>query len=82
MQKHTGLAMPFHKIFNFYGTSEDFEGPLSSEVEPETDFCLYLAWSFILICSFYYFTKSKLYIRFVEAIKRNWRESEAQHETQ
>lgn len=75
--KHTGLEPTTN---NMYVTSEDFRGPLSNTVEVETDFCLYLAWSFIMVCSCYYFTKSKLYTQIIETIKRNWRESEAQHE--
>lgn len=75
--KHTGLEPTTN---NMYVTSEDFHGPLSNKVEIETDYCLYLAWSFIMVCSCYYFTKSKLYIQIIETIKRNWRESEAQHE--
>lgn len=77
--KHTGLESVSN---NLYVTSEDFHGPLSNRVEIETDYCLYLAWSFILVCACYYFTKSKIYTYIVEVIQRNWHESEAQHEHQ
>lgn len=75
--KHTGLDPA---TSNIYVTSEDFHGPLSNKVEEETDYCLYLAWSFIMVCSCYYSTKSRFYSQVVEAIKRNWREAGAQHE--
>lgn len=49
----------------------------------EPDLCLWLAWTFILVCAAYYFTKSNVFNGIVEALKRNWRESEeAQHLTQ
>lgn len=75
--KHTGIS-PMNN--NVFVTSEDFNGPLSNKVERETDYCLYLAWSFIIICAGFYFTKSKLFTQIVEMIQRNWRESEARHE--
>ncbi|XP_037032734.1 thioredoxin domain-containing protein 15 isoform X1 [Bradysia coprophila] len=74
--KHTGLS----PLSNVYVTSDDFHGPLPNKVEIETDYCLYLAWTFIVVCACYYFTKSRFYIQIVEMIKRNWRESGAQHE--
>lgn len=46
-------------------------------VKEKTDYILILAWSFILICAGYFFSKSLLYKQFVEMIKRNWRECEA-----
>lgn len=71
--KHTGIEPA--SANNLYVTSEDFHGPLSNRVEIETDYCLYLAWSFIVICSCYYFTKSKIYTYIIEVIQRNWHES-------
>uniref|UniRef100_A0A182Y5Z1 Uncharacterized protein n=1 Tax=Anopheles stephensi TaxID=30069 RepID=A0A182Y5Z1_ANOST len=59
--------------------SDDFKGPLSNKVEYRTDYWLYVAWAFILVCTCYYFSKSTLYAQIIEMIKRNWRESAAQH---
>lgn len=75
--RHTGIKPYYNSGFV---SSEDFNGPLLNRVEKEPDKYLYLAWSFIIICAGYYFTKSSLYTQIVEIIKRNWRESEAQHE--
>lgn len=75
--KHTGVQPTNSNVFV---TSDDFLGPLSNKVERETDYYLYLAWSFIIICSSFYFTKSRLFTQIIEMIKRNWRESEARHE--
>ncbi|XP_052889368.1 thioredoxin domain-containing protein 15 [Anopheles moucheti] len=59
--------------------SDDFKGPLSNKVEFRTDYWLYVAWAFIIVCTCYYFSKSTLYAQIIEMIKRNWRESAAQH---
>lgn len=69
--KHTGIK-PISSVFV---TSDDFNGPLSNKMVNETDFCLFLAWGFILLCSVYYFTKSKTFVYITEMIKRNWIES-------
>ncbi|CAH2246249.1 thioredoxin domain-containing protein 15 [Pararge aegeria] len=61
-------------------TSKDFQGPVSSAVEKETDYFLILSWLFIIICSIYYFMQSKWWKLIVEIVQMNWRESEAQHE--
>lgn len=61
-------------------TSKDFQGPVSSVVEKETDYFLVLSWLFIIICSVYYFMQSKWWRMIVEMVQNNWRESEAQHE--
>lgn len=61
-------------------TSKDFQGPVSSVVEKETDYFLILSWLFIIVCSIYYFMESKWWQMIVEMIQNNWRESEAQHE--
>lgn len=60
--------------------SKDFQGPVSSVVENDTDYFLVISWLFIVMCSFYYFTQSKWCKMIVEMIQNNWRESEAQHE--
>lgn len=57
--------------------SDDFKGPLLNKVEHKTDYWLYVAWIFIIICTCYYFSKSSLYAQIIEMIKRNWRESAA-----
>ncbi|KAL4721629.1 hypothetical protein ACJJTC_013472 [Scirpophaga incertulas] len=61
-------------------TSKDFQGPVPSVVEAETDYFLILSWLFIIVCSIYYFVQSKWWTMIVEMIQNNWRESEAQHE--
>lgn len=61
-------------------TSKDFQGPVSSVVEKDTDFFLVLSWLFIIVCSLYYFMRSKWWTMMIEAVQTNWRESEAQHE--
>ncbi|GAB0095552.1 uncharacterized protein DMENIID0001_109470 [Sergentomyia squamirostris] len=76
IMKHTDMQ-PI-SMQHAYVTSDDFNGPLPSKVEYETDYYLYLAWAFVILCAIYYFTKSKLYTQIVEMIQRNWHESEAQ----
>ncbi|CAK1587206.1 unnamed protein product [Parnassius mnemosyne] len=61
-------------------TSKDFQGPVSSVVEKDTDYFLVLSWLFIIVCSIYYFMQSKWWKMIVEMVQNNWRESEAQHE--
>ncbi|KAJ0174472.1 hypothetical protein K1T71_009580 [Dendrolimus kikuchii] len=61
-------------------TSKDFQGPVSSVVEKDTDYFLVLSWLFIFVCSVYYFMQSKWWRMIVEMVQNNWRESEAQHE--
>lgn len=61
-------------------TSKDFQGPVSSVVEKDTDYFLVLSWLFIIFCSVYYFMQSKWWKMIVEMVQNNWRESEAQHE--
>lgn len=73
IEKHTDLKATSNKVFV---TSVDFSEPLSSHLEAVTDYYLYLSWIFIIVCSVYYFTKSKFYTTFIEQLKRNWRESE------
>ncbi|CAH4029903.1 unnamed protein product [Pieris brassicae] len=60
--------------------SKDFQGPVSSTAEKETDFFLILSWLFIVVCSIYYFMESKWWTMIVEMVQNNWRESVAQHE--
>lgn len=55
--------------------------PFTGIVDPdEVDWCLWLAWSFIVACGAYYFSGSRWCALLVEVAKRNWRESVAQHE--
>lgn len=61
-------------------TSSDFQGPVSSVVEKETDYFLVLSWLFIIVCSVYYFMQSRWWKMIVEMVQNNWRESAAQHE--
>lgn len=61
-------------------TSKDFQGPVSSIVESDTDYFLVLSWLFIIMCSVYYFMQSKWWKMIVEMVQNNWREAEAQHE--
>lgn len=81
--KHSGVEprLVNHKmtITMPHYISDDFKGPLSNKVEKKTDYWLYVAWTFIIICSCYYFSKSAFYVQIIEMIKRNWRESEAHH---
>ncbi len=58
----------------------DFEGPMPTEVVPETDIYLHLSWIFILVCTLGYFGKSSFCQNIIEAIRNNWREAEIQHE--
>lgn len=76
--QHTNIEPTTTKLFV---TSADFHGPLPNTIERDTDYCLWMAWIFILVCVCYYFTKSKWFAQIVEIIKRNWRESsETQNE--
>nr|CAH7734928.1 unnamed protein product [Callosobruchus chinensis] len=59
-------------------TSADFAGPVVSQPSKDSDFFLILSWIFIVLCSGYYFAKSKWWKWVVETVQRNWRESEAQ----
>lgn len=61
-------------------TNKDFQGPVPSVVEKDTDYFLVLSWLFIVVCSIYYFMQSKWWKMIVEMVQNNWRESEAQHE--
>ncbi|CAO1434792.1 unnamed protein product [Diamesa serratosioi] len=62
---------------NVVVTSEDFfNNSLRYSQQNVTDYYLYLSWSFIVICSIYYFTKSKICKQIVEVLYRNWRESQ------
>lgn len=72
--KHTGIKAEEKS----YVTSSDFAGPVSSIPTKDTDVFLGLSWAFIIVCSIYYFTKSKWWLWIVETIQRNWREAEAQ----
>lgn len=58
----------------------DFEGPMPTEVVPETDIYLHISWVFVVICMLGYFSKSSFCQNVIEAIRHNWREAEIQHE--
>jgi hypothetical protein len=74
--KHTDIRPSNRQIFV---TSEDFQGPLSSKVEKDTDIWLIIAWLFIIICSFYYASKSALWQKIVQSIVRNWTEAQREN---
>nr|CAI5854508.1 unnamed protein product [Callosobruchus analis] len=59
-------------------TSADFAGPVISQPSKDSDLFLILSWVFIVLCTSYYFAKSKWWKWIVETVQRNWRESEAQ----
>lgn len=80
IHRHTSLAS--NSLNTAYVTSEDFKGPLSNKMVFERDPVLWMAWAFIVLCSCYYFSRSRLYNQFVDMVKRNWRESGAQHDHQ
>lgn len=76
--KHTGIPA----VEKSTVTSADFAGPVTSIPSKDSDTYLILAWTFVIFCSVYYFTKSKWWKWIIESIQSNWRESEAhaQHE--
>uniref|UniRef100_A0A915HRZ0 Amino acid ABC transporter permease n=1 Tax=Romanomermis culicivorax TaxID=13658 RepID=A0A915HRZ0_ROMCU len=56
-------------------SDEDKFGPLSEVLrEVGTDYYLVASWYFIAFCGLYYFLTSSLAARFVDTMKRNWRE--------
>ncbi|XP_030758586.1 thioredoxin domain-containing protein 15 [Sitophilus oryzae] len=77
-KRHTGIE----PVKNSVVTSYDFTGPVISSPAKESDMFLIISWLFIIICSCYYFSKSKVCKWVIETIQRNWRESEQhiQHE--
>lgn len=63
---------------NVVVTSDDFSptSPLRvSMQELQFDGYLVLSWSFIIVCSIYYFSKSRIFRQITEMINRTWRES-------
>lgn len=78
IKRHTGIDPDENSVV----TSQDFAGPVVSSPSKESDMFLIISWFFIIICSCYYFSKSKVWKWMVETVQRNWRESEqhAQHE--
>ncbi|XP_050297813.1 thioredoxin domain-containing protein 15 [Anthonomus grandis grandis] len=70
--RHTGM----NAVENSVVTSQDFAGPVVSSPSKESDMFLVISWFFIIVCSCYYFSKSKMWKWVVETIQRNWRESE------
>ncbi|KAJ8915638.1 hypothetical protein NQ315_003422 [Exocentrus adspersus] len=73
ISKYTGLTATEKSTV----TSADFAGPVVSSPSKESDVLLVVSWLFIILCSAYYFTKSKWCRWIIEAIQSNWRESEA-----
>ena len=58
----------------------DWEGPMPTEMVPESDLYLHISWIFILICALAYFGKSPFCQNLMESFRNNWREAEIQHE--
>lgn len=80
IHQHTNYTS--NSLNTAFVTSEDFKGPLSNKIVLERDPVLWLAWTFIILCSCYYFSRSRIYDQIVEMVKRSWRESGAQHDHQ
>lgn len=78
LKRHTGIEPEENSVV----TSQDFAGPVVSSPAKESDMFLIISWLFIIVCTCYYFSKSKVWKWMVETVQRNWRESEqhAQHE--
>lgn len=75
LMNHTNLKP---NSSNVVVTSEDFSptSPLKiTMLEEKFDGYLWLSWIFIIICSVYYFAKSRTFRQIVEMINRTWRES-------
>ena len=75
IQQHTNLQP---SSANVVVTSEDFSpnSPLKAAMNQDSfDGYLLLSWSFIIMCSIYYFGKSRTFKQIVEMINRTWRES-------
>jgi hypothetical protein len=75
LETHTNLK-PVSS--NVVVTSDDFSAmsPLKIAMHEEAfDAYLLLSWIFIIICSVYYFTRSRTFNKIVEMINRTWRES-------
>ncbi|XP_076450528.1 uncharacterized protein LOC143286711 isoform X2 [Babylonia areolata] len=58
---------------------EDYEGPLSSIPTEETDYLLWFAWFFILVCSGHIFIFSQVGQRAIERVVVLWQEHQHQH---
>ncbi|CAG9767364.1 unnamed protein product [Ceutorhynchus assimilis] len=78
INKHTNIEPVEGSVV----TSQDFAGPVVSSPSKDPDMFLVISWLFILVCSCYYFSKSRVWKWIVESVEKNWRESEqqAQHE--
>lgn len=64
---------------NVVVTSEDFSptSPLKITMQEEQFDCyLWLSWIFIVFCSVYYFTRSRIYKQIVEMIRLNWTDAQ------
>lgn len=72
----TGIK-PVEKMFV---ASEDFGGPVPSQLVRETDYILALAWLVILIPIGIGISRSNGWKTLVEAVQSTWREAQAHHE--
>lgn len=61
-------------------TEADYLGPMPTEVVPESDIYLLIAWIFILICAVSKILKSRFCKSLIESLMNNWIEAEIQHE--
>lgn len=76
IKNHTNLKVP--NMSNVVVTTDDFSSTSAlrnSMQEEQFDIYLWLSWIFIIICSIYYFIRSKTFKQIVEMINRTWRES-------
>ena len=60
-------------------SAEDYEGPLSSTPTEETDYLLWFAWIFIIVCSGHIFISSQLGQLAIERVNVLWQEHQHQH---
>jgi hypothetical protein len=58
-------------------TSNDFLGPLPSVITKGHDWYLYMSWTFMIGCMFYYMSRTLLAHRILEIFQTSWREAEA-----
>ncbi|KAL8593224.1 hypothetical protein ACOMHN_009879 [Nucella lapillus] len=60
-------------------SSEDYEGPLSSSPTEESDYLLWFAWVFIVVCSGHIFISSEIGQTAIERVMVLWQEHQHQH---
>jgi thiol-disulfide isomerase/thioredoxin len=82
---------PFIKYLNLFTGLEpygpvalkdaDYEGPVPTTAVPGTNYYIYIAWIFTILCAIFFFGKSSYCRRMIEAIRNTWREAEM-HEHQ